>query len=190
MAIPQFVDSSIRQCPELLPRSAAGRIVAELLGHRGVAGLARGAERQHPRHVALAADRIAEDLVVHVPPLRREPRVLEQALPHPLGVSRVVLGVGVESLQEGDGDHQMTAGAEDAVHLLDDGGLVGIVMERVTAHPIWDHGSGAGVARRVVPSRPRGLRDGHELYRGRDNLFEKSIRQGVALAFGCETDGR
>ena len=44
-----------------------------------VAVRARGRELEHPRHLALAEDRIAEHLVVHVAALRREPGILDVA---------------------------------------------------------------------------------------------------------------
>ena len=61
----------------VLPCAASRRVVLQLLGHRGVAVGARGRQREHARHVALAEDRIAEDLVVHVAALRDEAGVLD-----------------------------------------------------------------------------------------------------------------
>src|SRR6266853_485720 len=58
---------------------AARRIQAQFLGHVSVAGLSRRRQLQHPRHVALDADWIAEDVVVHAAPLRPEAGILDVA---------------------------------------------------------------------------------------------------------------
>src|SRR5207244_13459601 len=53
---------------------------------------ARDGELEHPRHRALAEDRIAEDLVVHVAPLRDEAGVLDVA--HDLDLVHAVARAG------------------------------------------------------------------------------------------------
>ena len=68
-----------RDDAELLAGAAARRIVRSSSGTLRVAVVARGRQLQHPRHLALAEDRIAEDLVVHVAALGREPGVLDVA---------------------------------------------------------------------------------------------------------------
>src|SRR5450759_1169753 len=78
--------------PGLLACSAARGIEAELRRYRDVAALARGRELEHPRHVALAEDRIAEYFVVHVAPLGGKPGVLDVA--HDLDFVHAVAGAG------------------------------------------------------------------------------------------------
>src|SRR6267142_1433565 len=56
----------------LLLGGAPGRVVRELLGTAGVSLGARGRERQLARHVLLAEERIAQDVVVHVAALGGE----------------------------------------------------------------------------------------------------------------------
>src|SRR5712692_4933527 len=63
----------------LLSGPAPRRIHAELLRRRLVAGEPRRGELEHPWHLALAKDGIAENLVAHVPALRREAGVLDVA---------------------------------------------------------------------------------------------------------------
>src|SRR5688572_27728212 len=63
----------------LLFGGAACGVPADLGGTARVAVGARDREFQHPRHGTLAEDRVAEDLVMHVAPLRDEPGVLDVA---------------------------------------------------------------------------------------------------------------
>ena len=65
--------------PRLLLGGASRGIAADLRRRGCVAVGAGDGQLQHPRHAALAEDRIAEDLVVHVPPLGDEAGVLDVA---------------------------------------------------------------------------------------------------------------
>src|SRR5262245_40529185 len=61
-------------------RSAAARgVVGQFGGHAGIAVFARGREFQHSRHLALAADRTAWDVSVHVAVVRDAAGVLDVA---------------------------------------------------------------------------------------------------------------
>ena len=69
------IADQLRDDAELLcRRGCAPDSSAAPSGTLRVAVFARGGELEHPRHVALAEDRIAEDLVVHVAALRRRSR--------------------------------------------------------------------------------------------------------------------
>src|SRR5262245_65831954 len=74
----QSCNSAILQSQAFSTAAASG-VVHQFSGYAGVAFLARGGKFQHPGHLALAEDRIAEDLVVHVAALGNEARVLNVA---------------------------------------------------------------------------------------------------------------
>src|SRR5688572_13152471 len=59
------------------PLTALRRVVSELLRYGIVAVFTGRCQGQHPRHVALAEDRIAEQFVVHVAPLGDEAGILD-----------------------------------------------------------------------------------------------------------------
>src|SRR5438445_835756 len=62
-----WLDGASKALRSLPLAGAAPRgIETQLLGHARVAIFARGRELEHPRHVALAEDWLAEDVVMHV----------------------------------------------------------------------------------------------------------------------------
>ena len=72
----QFCNPAILQSL-LLAAPALRRIQAKLRRRRRVTGKPGSGELQHTRHLALAEDRVAENLVVHVPAFGREPGVFD-----------------------------------------------------------------------------------------------------------------
>src|SRR3954468_7709355 len=65
--------------PPLFLRAASGRVAAELLRHAGISISPCGGEAQHARDLARPEDRVTQNLVVHVPPLRDEAGVFDVA---------------------------------------------------------------------------------------------------------------
>src|SRR5262249_28017353 len=79
-SILQSCNPAILQFVSLLfARPTARGIEAQLLGDVPVAGFSRGSQLEHAGHVALVADRIAEDVVVHAAPFGPEAGVLDVA---------------------------------------------------------------------------------------------------------------
>src|SRR5438445_9297001 len=72
----QFCNPAILQSL-LLAAPALRRIQAKLRRRRRVTGKPGSGELQHTRHLALAEDRVAESLVVHVPAFGRAPGVFD-----------------------------------------------------------------------------------------------------------------